>query len=172
MAIISCFFTFVVISYGADVAKIGIIDFQRVLTSSKVGKSAQEEINRKGKKMEADLKVKGAEIEELKKRLERESLVMSKAQRDEKEREFRIKINDLKSLRKKYTEEFKVFEAELVQKIQKDLFELVSEIGKREGYLLIMEKREGGILYSPNAIDITDKLIKRYNARAGKMRLN
>ncbi len=87
-------------SWGADIAKIGVVDFQKVLSVSNAGKYAQAEINKQGKSMEEDLKKKGSEIEEIKKRLERETLVMSKDKRDEKEREFRIKLNDLKCLRK------------------------------------------------------------------------
>jgi outer membrane protein len=55
-------------------------------------------------------------------------------------------------------------EKKLVNRIQKAIFKIVEEIGKKEGYLLVVEKREGGVLYFPNTIDITDKLIHQYNA--------
>ena len=100
-------------SYGADVAKIGVVDFQRVLETSSAGKMAMAEINKQGKKMEADLKKKGEEIEAIKKKMEREALVMSKEMREEKEREFRININDFKVLQKKYMAEFKEHEKDL-----------------------------------------------------------
>ncbi|MBU0987528.1 MAG: OmpH family outer membrane protein [Proteobacteria bacterium] len=152
-------------SYGADVAKIGIIDFQKILETSNAGKKAQAEISKAGKKMEADLKQKGAEIEEVKQKLEREALVMSQEMRAEREREIRIKINDIKSLQQQYRSEFKLHEQRLVGNIQKEIFELVEEIGKKEGYLLILEKREAGVLYAPDTMDITDQLIKAYNAK-------
>ena len=84
-------------SMAADVAKIGIIDFQRVLEASDAGKTAQSRINERGKLMEKELKGKGAEIEALRKKLEREALVMSREMREEKERQIRININDLKA---------------------------------------------------------------------------
>ena len=151
-------------SYGADVAKIGVVDFQRILETSSAGKMAMAEISKRGAKMEADLKRKGEEIEKLRKKLEREALVMSKEMREEKEREVRININDFKSLQKKYMADFKQYEKRLVNRIQKEILEIVAKIGKKEGFLLILEKREGGVLYSPNTIDITDKLIQQYNA--------
>jgi outer membrane protein len=128
---------------------------------------AQSEINKKGKKMEAELKAKGAVIEELQKKLERDALVMSKEMREEKEREIRIKINDIKTLQKRYLSEFRELENRVVTRIKKDVLSLVEEIGKKEGYLLIIEK--AGVLYYPNAIDLTDKLIQIYNKKkAGK----
>ncbi len=164
---ISFIFFFAGYSYSADVAKIGIIDFQRILETSSHGKLAQSEINKKGKKMETELKAKGAAIEELQKKLERDALVMSKEMREEKEREIRIKINDIKTLQKRYLSEFRELENRVVTRIKKDVLSLVEEIGKKEGYLLIIEK--AGVLYYPNAIDLTDKLIQIYNKKeAGK----
>lgn len=165
VAIFLSFCFFIAPLYGADVAKIGIIDFQRILETSNAGKKAKDEISKQGKTMEDDLKEKGAQIEEIKKQLERESLVMSKEMREEKEREIRIKINDFKTLQKKYMTDFKMQEQRLVGRIQDDIFKIVEEIGKKEGYLLILERREGGVLYSPNTNDITDKLIQIYNTR-------
>lgn len=161
----SCFFFFWVSAYAADVAKIGVVDFQRILEASSAGKFAQAEINKKGKKMEEDLKQRGGEIEKIKKRLEREALVMSKEMREEKAREIRININDFKILQKKYTKEFKTYENRIVNRIKKEVLDLVTEIGKSGGYLLVIEKREGGIIYAPNKIDITDKLIQKYNVK-------
>jgi len=164
---ISFIFFFAVHSYSADVAKIGIVDFQRILETSSHGKLAQSEINKKGKKMEAELKKKGAVIEELRKKVERDALVMSKEMREEKAREIRIKINDFKALNKRYSDEFRELENRLVTRIKKDVLGIVKEIGKKEGYLLIIEK--AGVLYYPNAIDLTDKLIQIYNKKeAGK----
>ena len=158
------FFLFVIPSFGADVAKIGIIDFQRIVKTSSAGKKAMAEINKKGKTMETDLKKRGGEIEELKKNLDREALVMSKEMREQKGRDFRIKLNDFKTLEKKYSNDLRTLNARLVSRIQKDIFQIVAEIGKKEGFLLIVEKMEAGVVYSPNSIDITDRVIQKYNS--------
>lgn len=150
---------------AADVAKIGVVDFQKILQISEAGKAAQAEINKQGKKMEAELKKQGDAIEEIRQRLEREALVMSKEKREEKEREFRIKVNDFKELQKKYAADFKAMEKRYISRIQKDVMDLIETIGKKEGYLLILERREGGLMYFPSALDLTDRLIQAYNAQ-------
>ncbi len=149
-------------SYGADVAKIGVVNFQRIFDASNAGKQASAEINKQGKKMEAGLNQKGQEIEEIRKKLEREALVMSKEMREEKEREFRIKVNDIKILKKKYEKNLREVQKRLIKRIRKEVLEIVQEIGKKEGYLLIIENI--GVLYSPNTLDVTDKIIEKYNA--------
>jgi len=163
ITIVVCFGFLAASSYGADVAKIGVVDFQKVLETSNAGKLARGEINEQGRKMEEDLKKKGEKIEEAKKKLEREALVMSNEMRAEKEREIRISINDFKSLQKQYMADFKEQEKKLVTSIQKELLKIVAEIGKKEGFLLVLEKREAGIIYSPDTIDISDRVIQEYN---------
>lgn len=151
---------------AADVAKIGVANLQRILETSNQGKSAQEEIKKQKDQMELELKQKGGEIEELRKQLERESMVMSKEKREEKEREIRIKLNDFKSLQKRYRSQLQSLEKKLVNGLLKEVSALVEEIGKKEGYLLIINN--AGVMYSPNSINITDKVIKELNARFAK----
>ncbi|MGE0084495.1 MAG: OmpH family outer membrane protein [Desulfococcaceae bacterium] len=153
---------FFVSAYGAD-TKIGVIDFQKVLRESKGGKAAKSEIETKGKGMENTLKKEGEQLEKLKKKLEAEAMVMSKEVREEKEREFRIKVGDFKALQKKYAGELREFEGEIIKRVQKDVFDIVEALGKSGSYDLILEKST--ILYHPDALDITDELIKKYDAR-------
>ena len=156
-------FLWVMPSLGADVAKIGIVDFQKILETSLAGKAAQVEISKHGKKMENALKQKQAELQEMKQTMDREALVMSREKREEKERAFRINLNDLRTLEKKFKADMAGLNKRLIGNLQDEVFKLVEALGKKEGFLLIMEKREGGVMYSPAAIDITDRLIQAYN---------
>jgi outer membrane protein len=154
------------VSFAADVAKIGVIDLQKILETSAAGKAIQAELKIEKDKMEEDLKNKGAEIENIRKRLERESMVMGKEMREEKERESRIKINDFKSLQKKYRSNLQKLEGSLMEQLKTDIDEIVKEIGKKGGYLMIINKF--GVLYSPNSIDITDNVIGKLNTKYTK----
>ncbi|MFO7751037.1 MAG: OmpH family outer membrane protein, partial [Desulfobacteraceae bacterium] len=118
------FFSTLIPSLAADASKIGIVDFQKILADSSTGQKAKAEINKKGKELEASLKEKGMEIEELKNKIQRESLVMSKEKREEKQRELRIKINDFKTLKKSYTEKFQEMEGRLVNKSKKGVVDI------------------------------------------------
>ena len=146
---------------GADVAKIGVVDIQKILLTSSAGKMAKAQINKKAREMEAKLTEKKEEIDKLKETLEREALVMSKETREEREREIRIKINDIKSLKQKYEKDLKTIEGKVVKRIQLDMGSIVEELGKKEGYLLIVTSQ--AVLYAPSTIDVTDQLIQLYN---------
>ena len=149
--------------FAADVAKIGVIDLQKILETSAIGKFVQSELKKQKDTMEADLKKKGAEIESIQKRLERESMVMGKEMREEKERESRIKINDFKTLQKKYRSNLQKIEGSLMNQLKTEIDEIVKGMGKKEGYLLIINKF--GVIYSPNSIDVTDNVIGKLNKK-------
>jgi outer membrane protein len=155
---------------AADVAKIGVVDLQRVLETSNPGKSAQAQIKKQKDAMEQELKEKGAEIEQLRIQFERESMVMSKEKREEKEREGRIKLNDFKTLQKRYRSELQDLEQKMVTELRTEVYGLVEEIGKKEGYLLIINNFS--VMYAPGSIDITDQIIKQMNERHAKKSAN
>ncbi len=159
------------IVYGAEIQKIGVIDLQKIIDKSNVGKRSSVEIKSQGKKMEQILKKKGAEIEDLRESLDQKSLVMSNEAREAKEQDLRLKIDDLKSLQRRYQDVLRDLNINLSKQITKDVFEIVEGIGKQAGYSLIIDRRAGGVVYAPNAIDVTDKVIEEYNAmdaRRGK----
>lgn len=152
--------------FAADVAKIGILDPQRVLETSSAGKSAQTQIKGVFSTKEQELKKRGSEIVELEKQLKREAMVMSQEKRDDKSRELKIRKVELDDLRKKYTRELKELEKQVIGRIQQDIMTLTGELGKEEGFLLIINKPV--VLYHPTSIDVTDKLIQRYNEKFAK----
>ncbi len=168
VTLIFCLFGLSGIAYGAEVQKIGVIDLQKIIDKSNPGKRSSVEIKSQGKKMEQILKKKGAEIEELRKTVDQKALVMSNEAREAKEQDLRVKINDLKSLQRRYQDVLRDLNINLSKQITKDVFEIVEGIGKRAGYSLIIDRRAGGVVYAPNVLDITDKVIEEYNAMDAK----
>ena len=160
------------IAFGAEVAKIGVVDLQRVLDLSSAGKDANTEVGREHKKLKDQLLVRKEEIDALYTKLDREGVVMSKEMRDKKEREMRIMINDLKRDEKQYEDQLRKLNKAVVLRIQKEVTVLLEEIGKREGYLMIVSKRDGGVIYHRDTIDLTDEFIKYYNAKYAEKKVD
>jgi len=155
-------------AFAADVAKIGIVNFQKILAESSAGKMTRNEITSKGAEFQKQLNTEKNELDEMKKAFEREALVLSPEKQAEKQREFRIRVNDFKKMQTDFGKQFKQLEMQLLNKIQGEVFKIANEIGKEEGFLLILEKKAGGVIYHPEQIDITDKVIKEYNIVTAK----
>lgn len=152
------------VGFCADVAKIGVVSFQKIFENSSGGKSVQAKIKSEGQLMEQDLKQKSDEINALKKRLD--SGVLEKTAREEQQWELGRKIDDVKALKKKYDRKIQEMNVKLVQEVQKEVLKIVHDYGKKEGFLLIVEDITA--IYAPQQLDITDDIIKIYNEQYAK----
>ena len=91
-----------------------MVDLQKILETSNSGKAAQNELKVQRDKMQADMKQRGNEIQEIESRMQREAMVMSKETREEKEREHRIKVSDFQALQRKYQSDLQEIERKLM----------------------------------------------------------
>jgi outer membrane protein len=145
--------------------KIGVVDMQRVLNMSNAGKAASASLNAKGEAMEKTLTAKRNDFEEERKAFEKKGPMMSSDARDDKQRELRIKYTDLRDLERKYAEELKRLEATLREGILNEVIKMMEDLGKKEGYTIIMDKMEAGVVFAQPTLDITDRVLKEYNAK-------
>ncbi|MFP4475354.1 MAG: OmpH family outer membrane protein [Desulfatibacillaceae bacterium] len=155
---------------AAQASRVGVVDMQKVLDNSVAGKEATARLKARGEEMESRLTTQEQEIREMRNNLEQGLAVMNRDTREQRERELRIAINDIKLAQKRYLEEFREMEARLTNRIRDESFAILEEMGREGDYDLIMEKREGGILFFQNAFDLTDALINEYNERYSKQK--
>ena len=153
-------------AFSADPVKIGVVDLQKILETSNSGKAAQNELKVQRDKMQADMKQRGNEIQEIESRMQREAMVMSRETREEKEREHRIKVSDFQALQRKYQSDLQEIERKLMGKLQAEITSLVGDIAKKDGYLLVISNI--GVIYSMPSTDLTERLIQELNAKSGK----
>jgi outer membrane protein len=151
---------------GAADVRIAVIDFQRILDDSRAGKAAQESINQQGRQMESELKAKGDALEQMKEQLQKDALVMSKETREEKEREFRIQINDFRESQQEFAKKARELQMRAMGKIRQEIDTLAKAYAEEKGFTLMIEKQEAGVIYVPAQLDVTDEIIRRYDAQA------
>lgn len=157
-------FGFTTTSFSADVAKIGVVSYQIILNKSAGGQIMKEKILAKKNKLEQTFSKKKDEIDKEQKKLQKDSFLLAPEKLKARTRELRIKINDFKELQKDSTIQLKALEDELLKQFQAEISKIVKELGKKEGYLLILNKNTADIAYAPDHIDITDKVLKKYNS--------
>lgn len=149
---------------ASEVIKIGIIDLQRALTESKRGQEAKRRLIKKFEQRQKELDLRQAEIEKAKQELERQAEMLSPEAKYEKEKALQRRIRDFKDLYQDYTERMKKEEYEATQPMVEGILQLAHDLGKERGYSLIIESGKSGIIYYPKSLDITDEVIKRFDA--------
>jgi len=152
------------VAHAADV-KIGVVDLQRALNESAAGKKAKEQFKVEFDKMQNGLKSEKDALDKLKDDLDKKSAVLSDDQRKSKTDDFERRRRDLRRKLEDSDAELRKKDQELTGSILKDLAVVIQEIGEKEGYTVILENSSSSVLYGSKSIDITDSVIKAFDAK-------
>ena len=146
--------------------KIGVVDLQKALNQSARGKRAKAELRAEFEKKTKEIAAKKAEVEALRKELQKKASLLSPKAKKAKEDEYREKLRELKFAIEDAKAELANKENEMSSQILKDLVKLVRKKAQREGYSLVLEAN-GGVIYVAPSLDMTQALIKEFDASSG-----
>jgi outer membrane protein len=148
--------------------RIGYVDVQKVLVRSVAGVAAREQLERESSGMQKDAENRRTEIEKLREELDKKGLVLSAESKREKEDTLQRKVRDYNRLREDLTKELQRKEQQMVNKIGLEVVGVIEKLGKERGFLLILERRNAGVMYGDSEADITDEVIKLYDLEKAK----
>ncbi len=143
--------------------KIGYVDLNKALNESNEGKKAKEKLQNLVKSSEEIIEEKRIEIKELEQEIIKQASILNPEAIKEKQDQREKLIKALKRMIKDSQEEVEKKQADFMREIIGDISKAVSAIGKEEGYSLILEKNQGGIIYIPADLDLTGKVIEKFN---------
>ncbi len=149
-------------------AKIGYVDLQKALNTSEAGKAAKEKIAKTVKDYEGTVDARQKELRRLKEELEKQAMLLSEEARAAKEREYQQKLRDFQRFTKDIQDELQQKDADFTRQILEELLKVIREVGEKEGFTLILEQTESSILFADPKVDLTDRIIKAYDARRKK----
>ena len=146
--------------------KIGFIDVQRIISESQAGKKAKDRFQAQVKKAETDVQKERQDLERLKNDLDKKGPLLKDEERRNLEADLQKRSVILQRTLGDYQQDLQRRNNEMMAEILKELEQVVTEVGKADKFTLILERSQ--ILYSDQAIDITNKVIDAYNSRMKK----
>lgn len=151
------------LAYAAE-TKMAYINLKRVFNESKRGMKQKEAFTAKINELKKEVDKKKEEFQAYKAELEKKAPLLSDQARREKEKEYQQKARELEWLIKDSNEELRKLEQQMLDGLMKSLQKVVEKIGAQENYTLILEETASSILYAPKEMDITDQVIKAFDA--------
>jgi outer membrane protein len=150
----------------ATEVRIGYVELEKVLQNSKKGQEKRKVVQEKGTELNNVIKSNQQDLKALKQAYEKKALMLSEDARKEKEREYQQRLKEFERLVKDSREELKRMEVEITTEMLKEIQEIINKIAKKEKYSLILEKNDRipVILFASESLDITDKVIKAFDA--------
>jgi len=152
----------------AEAQKIGVVDMQRALMEIEDGRKAKASLKQVFEQKQKVLDKQQADLKALKESLEKQRNVLARDVMEKKLGEYQRAFSELQSTYMAFQQELGAKEGDLTKPIIERLQRIMRRIGQTDGYALILDRGEAGVVYVPSTYDLTDLLIQRYNAGEGR----
>jgi len=145
--------------------KIGVVDIEQAISSTDEGKAAREEFARKQREAAEQMqplmdRYKGVEEE-----LKAKKFVLSEEALFQKQLDLAEMRNLIQNKGKELEGQLQLDQKRLEGPLTAKLVEIITDVGKTQGFTLILRRGTPGVLYTREALDVTDLVIKRYNQK-------
>jgi outer membrane protein len=150
--------------WAADL-KVAYVDIQKAINECNAGKDAKKALTKEVEKIQRLGVEKQKELQTMKESLEKQTLMLTPEARASKEKEYQNKLRELQRWADDTQNEMSQKRAEMERNISAGLVKVIQKVGLDEGYTLILEKNENIVLFVTKTIDITDRVIKAYDAQ-------
>jgi outer membrane protein len=150
--------------YSAEI-KIGWVDIQKAVNECDAGKEAKKALTKEAERFQSLIAQKQKELQEMKESLEKQGLMLNPEARAAREKELQTRLRDFQRWGEDVQNELNQKRIEMERNISSGLVKVVQEIGAKEGYTVILEKNKNIVLFASKPNDITDLVIKVYDAQ-------
>lgn len=154
--------------YADDSPKYGYVDMRKVLVESKAGKRSKTEMEKLIKQKQDQLAKEQEKLQAMQEAYDKEQLVLSDAQKQQRQQAFQEKVQAYKQMAAAAQKDLGQKDNEFTRKVVGVIRGVIAEVAKEQNLVLVFEKNEQPVLYAKEGPDLTDLVIKRYDAKAGK----
>lgn len=169
LATATIFLFVAVLSCGVAAAageSIAVLNLRKVFAASEAGKKAQQEMEKKVKELQEKFNKEEEALAALQDEIEKKSSVWNEEKKQEKAIEFQKMRRDLRVKQEDANLELKRMEEQQLSPIRKELEQVIEKIAKDKGLDVILPSDV--VMYSSDAVDITDEVTGALNAAAAK----
>ncbi len=144
-------------------AKVGFIDLQRAISSTKEWKRNFASFKTSFTKEKSRIAQREGKIKKMLEDLNKQSFVLDPALKKKKEDAFRKEKVAFERYVEDQNNEFAKKEKEMTQKLLKQMIEVIQKVGKDRKYTMLLEMKS--VLYHNPGDDITDMAVKAYDLK-------
>ena len=145
----------------ADV-KIGYVDMEKAILGTADGKSAKDKVEKEVAKREAEFKDQLKKFQEMEEQLSKQVQLMSEEMKRQKLQEYQQKGMELQQKYQEHQKSLLEEQEKAFAPILEKLRGIIQEVGLQEGYTIILEKRQDGVLYAMPQLDLTAKVVAKF----------
>lgn len=144
--------------------KIGVVDVEQAILSTQQGKAARAEFKAKEEKAQQEMKPMVERFKALQAEMEGKKYVLSDEALFQKQTDLLELKNKIDNRVKELQGQLKIDQGRLEAPLKAKLVGVVEKVGRDRGFTLILARDTPGVIYSREALDITDDVVKSFNS--------
>ncbi len=149
---------------SAQNLKVGYVDYQRVLLEVDDGKAAKARLQKWLEKRQQEIDNEQKALQKEKELLDKQASAMSEETRVQKGTELQKKVLELAQKWEKSRGEAAIKEREEMEPIIGKIDQVIGKLAERDGLSFVFERRDSGLIYAQTQFDLTNEVIRAYNA--------
>ena len=148
---------------GATNPKIGVINVERLVQESALGKEAFNRVKKINdqKKEEGDKLQK--ELRDMEQKLADQGSSMADDKREQLQKSYQEKAIAFKRFQDDANRDLEAAQKKELGELERRVFPVINQVGKEKGFTLIFNKFQSGLVFADEGVDITDDVLKVFN---------
>ena len=164
------FLLFILIGTSNANENIRFININYIVNNSEAGKTLNEIIENKGKKITSELSDLSKKIENKKDKIVSQKNILKKEEYEKLVKNYEDEVKKYNNIRKKKNEEFNNFRINSQKKIIEVLNPIITTFLKNESIQILLQKEQ--IIFGDNKLDITNEILDIFNKKHKKIKFD
>ena len=145
--------------------KLAYVDFQRAIKEVEEGKAAGAALKRDFEEKQKQLNSKSEEVKRLQEDFQKQAALLTPEAKASKGAEIERKMMETQEFYVKLQQDLSGKEREAMRPLADKMTAIVREIAEADGFTMIFDRDSAGLVYAPSSLDVTNELIRKYNAK-------
>ncbi len=148
---------------GSSSMKIGVINVERLVQESALGKEAFSRVKRLNEQKKEEGEKLQKELRDMEQKLADQGAALAEDKRDALQKSYQEKAIAFKRFQDDANRELETAQKKELSDLERRVFPVINQVGKEKGYTLIFNKFQSGLVYAEESVDITDDVLKVFN---------
>lgn len=168
LIILFAFAVFTNLGFSGQDSNIAVIDPIKALETSTEGQKAMAQLQAKQMSIREELSQIDKDVKGIENRLRTQRLTLTQ----EAQEKLTLDLDRLLTKRKRVEEdslkEYQRLEFQLINRFKQEVIPIIETVAKAKGFSLVLDLSTTGVAYFDRTLDITEEVVRRYNAAKNK----
>ncbi|MBI4915147.1 MAG: OmpH family outer membrane protein [Acidobacteria bacterium] len=157
-----------VVVRAQEAFKFAVIDVDRIRDESTMGKEIKGRLMKLQEEKIAQGKRLADELEAIRKQVATQAATLSDAKLKELQKRGEDKQVEIDRFQEDARQQLMEAQRKEFADLEKQVMPLINELCREMKYLMVFNKYQSGLIYADEAVDVTDKVLVRFNSKVTK----